>query len=86
MRKFLRPRGITQTRFAEAVAIASPNLNRFIKGGASVNAAMAWKFAMALGTSPQYWMDLQVTHDLWRERPRRRVARVRANRHVRQRR
>lgn len=74
--KFLRPRGITQVRLCKAMGISGPNLNRFIKGGSDMRASWAWEFAQALGTSPRYWMDIQVEYDLWQTRPARRIKRV----------
>lgn len=76
LRRFLRPRGITQVRLCNAVGISGPNLNRFVKGGSSVRASWAWRFAQALGTTPQYWMNLQIEHDVWHARPRRRIRRI----------
>jgi len=52
--------------------MSGPNLNRFIKGGSEVTARLAWRFAQALGTTPQYWMNLQVEYGLWDARPHRR--------------
>lgn len=79
LRKFLHPRGITQVRLCQAIDIAGPYLNRFIKGGSDVNAKLAWKLAQALGTTPRYWTTLQAEHDLWLARPRRRIRRVTGN-------
>jgi len=35
-----------------------------------------WLFAQALGTTPEFWLNLQSAHDLARSRPQRRVARL----------
>jgi addiction module HigA family antidote len=41
-----------------------------------VDAGLAWKFAMALGTTPQFWLNLQSAHDLTRTRPQQTLARL----------
>jgi plasmid maintenance system antidote protein VapI len=40
-----------------------------IEEQASVDARLAWLLAMALGTTPEFWLNLQATHDLSRARP-----------------
>jgi plasmid maintenance system antidote protein VapI len=35
-----------------------------------------WLFAQALGTTPEFWLNLQSAHDLARSRPQRRVTRL----------
>ena len=79
LHKFLQPRGITQVRLCEAIEISGPNLNRFIKGGSAVSARLAWKFAQALGTKPEYWLRLQEQYDLWHDKPRRPARRLSSN-------
>jgi plasmid maintenance system antidote protein VapI len=37
---------------------------------------MAWLFAKAFGTSPEFWLNLQTNYDLVRFRPKRQAARI----------
>ena len=39
-----------------------------------VDAELAWKLAMAFGTTPQFWLNLRSAHDLTRNRPERTLA------------
>lgn len=41
-----------------------------------VDAELAWKLAMAFGTTPQFWLNLQSAHDLTRNRPKRTLAKL----------
>jgi antitoxin HigA-1 len=74
---FLRPLGVPQLRFAEHLGITVQRVNEIVKGKRGITPETAWLFAGALGTTPEFWMNLQVTHDLARSRPKRRLPRVR---------
>ena len=41
-----------------------------------VDAELAWKLAMAFGTTPLFWLNLQSAHDLTRNRPKRTLAKL----------
>jgi hypothetical protein len=43
-----------------------------------ITAETAWLFSDALGTSPQFWMNLQAMYDLTKARPNRHVKRIAA--------
>jgi len=47
-----------------------------VRGRRGVTPETAWLFAEALGTSPEFWLNLQSNFDLVRSRPKRRVARM----------
>ena len=71
--EFLQPLGITQVRFAAHLGISLQRVNEIVRGRRGVTAETAWLFAGALGTSPQFWMNLQSQHDLAHDRPPRTV-------------
>lgn len=74
--EFLDPMGITQVRFAEHIGVPLQRVNEIVRGRRGVSAETAWLFAQALGTSPEFWTELQSAHDLARSRPRRRIRRL----------
>lgn len=74
LEEFLEPAGLTQTAFAKQVGWTRAKLNELIKGKRGITAASALDLADALGTSPNLWMNLQVTFDLDKEKKARRVA------------
>lgn len=63
LEEFLRPAGITQTRFSKKTGWTCARLNEFIKGKRDVTAETALNLAKALGTSAKLWMNLQATYD-----------------------
>jgi len=65
---FLRPLGLTQTALAAKMGIPVSRLRALVHGRRSVNATTALQLAGALGTTPEFWMNLQTAHDLWHAR------------------
>lgn len=77
LEEFLRPLGITQVRFAAQLGIPQQRVNEIVRGKPAVTAETAWLFAAALGTTPQFWMSLQIQYDLAHDRPNRTVRALR---------
>ena len=75
---FLRPLGVTQVRLAAHLGVSLQRINEIVRGKRGVTAETAHLLGQALGTSPEFWMNLQVAHDLTRARPRKRLKPVRA--------
>ena len=40
-------------------------LSRVLNGKAGISANMALRLSAALGTSPEFWMNMQAQYDLW---------------------
>ncbi|MGK5088672.1 HigA family addiction module antitoxin [Bdellovibrionota bacterium FG-2] len=64
LEEFLEPMNLTQSSFAEKLGWSARKLNEIIKGKRGITAASALDLADALKTTPEYWMNLQVTFDL----------------------
>jgi addiction module HigA family antidote len=75
--EFLKPAGITQSRLAEHLGIPVQRVNEIVKGRRGVSADTAWLLAQALGTTPEFWLNLQTNHDLAAARPARHVEKIR---------
>jgi len=75
--EFLAPLGLTQVAFAQHIGVPVQRINEIVRGKRGVTPDTAWLFSQALGTSPEFWLNLQASHDLARSRPARRVRRVR---------
>ncbi len=73
---FLDPLGITQQAFAHHIGVPLQRVNEIVRGKRSVTPETAWLFAQALGTSPQFWLNLQDAYDLTVKRPSRTVERL----------
>ena len=55
----------TVTAFAAHIGISRVMLSRVLHGHAAVSADMDLRLSEALGTTPGYWLALQVQRDLW---------------------
>ncbi len=66
--EFLKPLGITQAEFAIHLGCDYKVINRIINEKASVTPQMAMKFAAALDTTPDFWLNAQMHLDLWKLR------------------
>jgi addiction module HigA family antidote len=63
--EFLRPLGITQTAFAARIGVTYPRLNEIVSGKRGVTPDTALRFAKALDTTPDLWLNLQHVLDLY---------------------
>lgn len=77
-RMYLDELRLSQTAFARHCGMSLQRLNEIIGGKRGVTAETAWLFAQALGTSPEFWMNLQAAHDLTKHRPAKKLGRVKA--------
>lgn len=67
--EFLAPLGISQVAFAAHLGVPVQRINELIRGKRGVTPETAWLLSEALNTTPEFWMNLQATHDLARSRP-----------------
>ena len=77
LEEFLNPLGVTQTQFADHIGVPIQRVNEIVRGRRGVSSETAWFFAEALGTTPEFWMNLQALHDLVLNRPKKGIKRLR---------
>lgn len=65
----LEARGWKQNEFAEIIRRPVKVVNEIIAGKKSITPDTAYELAAALGSSPQYWLNLQSSYDLWMTEP-----------------
>jgi addiction module HigA family antidote len=63
--EFLLPLGLTQRQFADHIDIEVKTINRIVNNKTSLNPIIALKLSASLGTTPEFWMNLQNANDLW---------------------
>lgn len=63
--EFLAPMGISQEALARRMDVSFQTINRIVNGQRTVTADTAVRLARVFGTSPEFWMNLQVACDLW---------------------
>jgi len=77
LEEFLKPLGVTQVDFAAHIGVPLQSVNEIVRRKRGVSPETAWLFAGALGTTPEFWINLQAAHDLAVSRPARPVRRLR---------
>ena len=50
---------------AFCLGVTRAHLSRILNGHAGISAAMSLRLSVALGPSPEFWLRMQVQHDLW---------------------
>ncbi len=76
LEEFLVPMDVSQIAFAAHIGVPTQRVNEIVRGKRGITPETAWLFAQALGTSPEFWLNLQSNYDLVRFRPKWRVKRM----------
>ena len=56
--------GISQYRLAKAIGTPARRINEVVRGRRSITADTALRIGLALGMTPESWLNLQALHDL----------------------
>ena len=65
---YLEPFGVSSRHLAEKLNVAASTLNRILKGQSGISPEMALRLSKALGRSPESWLAMQQSYDLWQAR------------------
>lgn len=65
---YMEPFGISCRTLAAHLDVAASTLNRILKQQSGVSPEMALRLSKALGRSPESWLAMQDSHDLWTAR------------------
>jgi antitoxin HigA-1 len=63
--EFLNPMNVTQRELAQAIGVPYQRVNEIINGRRGVSPSTALRLAKYLGTTPDFWMNLQLRWDLY---------------------
>ncbi len=63
---YIAGRGLTQDRLAAALGVSRITVNQLLNDRRNVTAEMALRLSRVLGTTPEFWLDLQRDLDLYR--------------------
>jgi len=69
LKEFLKPLGLSQKAFATHLGIPIQRVNEIIKGKRGVSPDTAWLLSEALNMTPEFWLNLQATHDVSSHKP-----------------
>ena len=72
--EFLKPLGMSANALAIALRVPATRIGAIVKGERAVTADTALRLARFFGTSPEFWISLQATHDLTKARAERGAA------------
>ena len=64
LEEFLEPMGIRQYRVAKAIGRPQSALSDIFHGRRAITAEMAWLLGEALGTTAQFWLNLETAYEL----------------------
>lgn len=70
LKEFLEPMGLSQRALAAHIGIPIQRINEIVRGKRGVSPDTAWLLSEALNTSPEFWLNLQATHDLSIHKPK----------------
>ena len=62
--EYLEPLGVSQAEFARHLGVPIQRINELIRGKRGVTPETAWLLSASLGTTPEFWMNLQVGYEL----------------------
>ena len=65
LHEFLQPLGITQRELAVAINVPFQRVNEVVRGRRGVTPSTALRLSRCLGTTPEFWMNLQLRWDLY---------------------
>ena len=72
LEEFLKPHGLSAGAAAKALYVPRTRVERLIRGETPVTVDTAMRLSRLLGTTPQFWLNLQAAYEVraWRERSR----------------
>jgi addiction module HigA family antidote len=62
--EFLRPLDMSSRKLADAIGVPPNRVSAIVAGERDVTPDTALRLARAFDTSPEFWLNLQQTHDL----------------------
>lgn len=62
---YMEPYGVSCRLLASKLDVAASTLNRIIKGQSGISPEMALRLSKSLGRSPESWLAMQYSFDLW---------------------
>lgn len=65
LEEFLKPLGLTQVQLAEAIRVPFQRVNQIVRGRRGVTPDTALRLAALFDTTPEFWLNMQQTWDLY---------------------
>jgi addiction module HigA family antidote len=74
--EFMEPLGLSSYRLAKGLHVSAPRVNDIVLGKRSITADTAMRLSAYFGNSAEFWLGLQMDHDLWIAAKNKSLARV----------
>jgi len=65
---YMEPYGVSCRKLAKHLGVAASTLSRVLKGKSAVSPEMALRLSTVLGRSPESWLSMQDSYELWQAR------------------
>ena len=76
LHEFLLPMGVSQSALSRHLGVPIQRVNELVKGKRGITPETAWLLSKSLGTTPEFWMNLQASYDLTSIEPPKGVKRL----------
>lgn len=76
LEEFLVPLRMSRTEFARRLGVPTQRINEIVRGKRGVTPETAWLFSQAFGTTPEFWLNLQIAYDPACSRPKKIIERI----------
>ena len=63
-KEFIKPHGLSCRKLAQELGIPAPRINDIVLERRGITADTALRLAKFFGTTPKFWMNLQVSYEL----------------------
>ncbi len=73
---YLEPNGISGRELAAKLGVAASTLNRVLTGVSGISPEMALRLSKCLGRTPESWLALKCSYDLWQAKQQVDLSRV----------
>ncbi len=64
--EFLKPLNLSQSKLAKELNVSARAINEIVNQKRGVTPEMAIRLSKRFGTTPEFWLGLQMDYDLWK--------------------
>ena len=64
LEEYLKPKGVSRNALALSMRVPAQRIGEIVQGRRAISADTAIRLAKVIGTTPQFWLSLQMEYDL----------------------
>jgi len=65
LEEFMKPYDMTQTEIAKRIGVSRKHISEIVNGRKGISTDIALRLSRLFGTSPELWLNGQLTWDVW---------------------